>query len=58
MVAIDDLSSHQFYHGTKSDLKPGTLSSPATPLTTVRGRIIFDFKSGKVSFPFKNGFTG
>jgi TonB family protein len=24
----------------------------------ITGRIIFDFKSGKVSLPFKNGFTG
>jgi TonB family protein len=24
----------------------------------VTGRIIFDFKSGKVSLPYKNGFTG
>jgi hypothetical protein len=23
MAAIDDLSSQQFYHGTKADLKPG-----------------------------------
>jgi TonB family protein len=24
----------------------------------ITGRIIFDFKSGKVSLPYKNGFTG
>jgi hypothetical protein len=24
----------------------------------ITGRIIFDFKNGKVSLPYKNGFTG
>ena len=28
MAAIDDLSSQRFYHGTKSDLKPGDLIEP------------------------------
>src|SRR5215831_2904389 len=28
MVAIDDLSSQRFYHGTKSDLKRGDLIEP------------------------------
>lgn len=28
MAAIDDLSSQQFYHGTKTDLKPGDLIEP------------------------------
>ena len=28
MVAIDDLSSQQFYHGTKADLKLGDLIEP------------------------------
>ena len=25
MVAIEDLSSQRFYHGTRADLKPGDL---------------------------------
>ena len=28
MAAIDDLSSQQFYHGTKADLRPGDLIEP------------------------------
>ncbi len=28
MVAIDDLNSQRFYHGTKADLKPGDLIVP------------------------------
>lgn len=28
MTAIDDLSSQQFYHGTKADLRPGDLIEP------------------------------
>ena len=28
MAAIDDLSSQRFYHGTKTDLKPGDLIEP------------------------------
>lgn len=28
MAAIDDLSSQQFYHGTKANLKPGDLIEP------------------------------
>ncbi|WP_416349231.1 NAD(+)--rifampin ADP-ribosyltransferase [Leptolyngbya sp. CCNP1308] len=28
MTAIDDLSSQQFYHGTKADLRPGDLIVP------------------------------
>ena len=28
MVAIDDLSSQRYYHGTKADLKPGDLIEP------------------------------
>jgi rifampin ADP-ribosyltransferase len=28
MVAIDDLSSQHYYHGTKADLKPGDLIGP------------------------------
>ena len=28
MAAIDDLRSERFYHGTKTDLKPGDLIGP------------------------------
>src|SRR5882724_2235686 len=28
MVAVDDLSSQRYYHGTKADLKPGDLIGP------------------------------
>ena len=28
MAAIDDLGSQRFYHGTKTDLKPGDLIQP------------------------------
>ena len=28
IAAIDDVSSQQFYHGTKTDLKPGDLIEP------------------------------
>ena len=28
MAGIDDLSSQRFYHGTKSDMKPGDLVEP------------------------------
>ena len=28
MAAIDDLGSQRFYHGTKTDLKPGDLIEP------------------------------
>ncbi len=31
MAATDDLSSQQFYHGTKADLKPGDLIEPGGP---------------------------
>lgn len=31
MAAIDDLSSQQFYHGTKADLKPGDLIKSGNP---------------------------
>ncbi|MCZ7664674.1 MAG: NAD(+)--rifampin ADP-ribosyltransferase [Thermoleophilia bacterium] len=31
MAATDDLSSQRFYHGTKSDLKPGDLMEPGHP---------------------------
>ncbi|NDJ20008.1 NAD(+)--rifampin ADP-ribosyltransferase [Myxacorys almedinensis A] len=31
MVTIDDLSSQQFYHGTKADLKPGDLIESCNP---------------------------
>jgi TonB family protein len=35
--------------------KPTTLSGEPVKIT---GRVIFDFKNGKVEFPYKNGFTG
>jgi hypothetical protein len=35
--------------------KPTTLSGKLVKIT---GRVIFDFKNGKVEFPYKNGFTG
>ena len=35
--------------------KPTTLSGKPVKIT---GRVIFDFKNGKVEFPYKNGFTG
>ena len=35
--------------------KPTTLSGAPVKIT---GRVIFDFKNGKVEFPYKNGFTG
>jgi len=31
VAATDDLSSQQFYHGTKADLKPGDLIEPGHP---------------------------
>lgn len=31
MTAIDNLSSQQFYHGTKADLKPGDLIESCNP---------------------------
>ena len=31
MAATDDLSSQQFYHGAKADLKPGDLIEPGHP---------------------------
>ena len=31
MAATEDLSSQQFYHGTKADLKPGDLIDPGRP---------------------------
>lgn len=33
--------------------KPTTLSGKLVKIT---GRVIFDFKNGKVEFPYKNGF--
>lgn len=35
--------------------KPSTLGGKPVKIT---GRVIFDFKNGKVEFPYKNGFTG
>ena len=32
MTALDDLSSQRFYHGTKTDLKPGDLIGPGYKL--------------------------
>ena len=38
MAAIDDLSSQQFYHGTKTDLKPGDLIEPGYNSNYGKGR--------------------
>ncbi len=35
--------------------KPATLSGKPVKIT---GRVIFDFRNGKVEFPYKSGFTG
>jgi len=51
----EDLWAESVQAAVGSRFKPSTLSGKPVKIT---GRVIFDFRNGKVELPYKNGFTG
>src|SRR6185369_13444933 len=51
----EDLWSESVRAAVGARFKPATLSGEPVKIT---GRVIFEFRNGKVELPYKNGFTG
>ena len=51
----EDLWAESLKAAVGARFKPTTLSGEPVKIT---GRVIFDFRNGKVELPYKNGFTG
>jgi outer membrane biosynthesis protein TonB len=51
----EDLWAESVQAAVGSRFKPTTLSGEPVKIT---GRVIFDFRNGKVELPYKKGFTG